>query len=308
MKKYKKIFFSLIYFLFPFFDCSSPEKVSKAILSYLEDKYHHKFKRKEVSMSYDEGNWGTSKLIVYSITKDIDFNVVYDFSRESVTWESCKIELWKRDLLNKLNLYGKNLFQVFKINLYSYEKEGMQSMELPFFEDYKTLLKQVPNLGFTIEIVVDEKNSNFNSRTKENNKWIELLLKISSVLKNFLQEGFVVVNIKLFKNPKAKEPIFQWKLPKENSTPNQTDIQKLISIYNSRDTVSEMFQQANLKEKSGEIEDSIKIYKKIIEKFDSPFKYDAYILNESIYTYESLVKIIDYYKKNGSKKTSDGIC
>ncbi len=85
-------------------------------------------------MSYDEGNWGTSNLVVYSITKDIDFNVVYDFSKESLTWESYKIELWKRDLLNKLNLYGKNLFQVFKINLYSYEKEGMQSMKLPFFE------------------------------------------------------------------------------------------------------------------------------------------------------------------------------
>ncbi len=169
-------------------------------------------------------------------------------------------------------------------------------------KDYKTLLKQVPKLGFTINIVVDEKNSTFHQSTEKNNNWIELLLRISSVLKNFLNEGFVVVNIKLFENPKAKEPIFQWKLPKENSTPNQKDIQKLISIYNSRETAREMFQQANFKEKNGETEDSIKIYKKIIDKFNSPFKYDAYILNESIYTYESLVKIIDYYKKNDNKK------
>lgn len=66
---------------------------------------------------------------------------------------------------------------------------------------------------------------------------------------SFLKKGLSVINIKLYESFKAKEPIFQWKLTKENSNPNQKDIQRLISNYNSINTANEMFQEGNLKEK-----------------------------------------------------------
>jgi len=63
-------------------------------------------------------------------------------------------------------------------------------MELPFFEDYKTLLKKVSKLGFTVEIILDEKISKSIQKTKQDSNWIEILLQISSVFNILLKEGF----------------------------------------------------------------------------------------------------------------------
>lgn len=250
--------------------CTSPEEVRDNVLHDLEAGYNTKFAIHSIDMNHDEGNWGSASLLVYpSDDEALKFRVNYNYSEMRITWEEYKGALWNRGMaVHCSSLLGIPLRDI-KAVITSNNSIAFNSMVLPYSAQFTDIIRQVnkPRIGITLKM-----NSADYSKNRS---------ALTDAAESFLNMGFEKVSMTVsLLSASGEIDVLKFKITQKHHSPSASDLNMLLKSRSSASfkEAGELFNTAVQYAGRGEMKDALKIYMEIIKRYDTPYRYDPYIL------------------------------
>lgn len=277
--------------------CVSPEQVRDNVLKDLDIKYSRKFNLQSINMNHDEGNWGSANLVVFPADDEsLKVHVNYDYSEMILTWEDYKGALWNREMsLYISELLGDSAADI-RASITSKNSIAFDSMSLPYRIRLADVIKEIdrPRISISLKIKPDDV-----SRSAK---------RLSDAAESLLKYGFEKVSFKaeLITADRLND-ILKFKVTKKIHSPSISVLSKLLT---SKESVSikeakTMYDKAVSSQKQSDINNALRIYLDIIEKYDNPYRYDPYILLESHNVIESAFAAAEILRGQGKTAESE---
>ncbi|MCB1137788.1 MAG: hypothetical protein KDK23_03490 [Leptospiraceae bacterium] len=271
--------------------CASSESVRQKSLEYLEGRYRESFLVSSIDMQRNEGNWGVALLEVSpQRIPELRFRLNYNYSRDQVIYEDYLLELWGFLLLEKLKASHVTIMDRATVMDFKLARKGsgaVNTRDFPVQKDLNGLsLLEEPTGILALDLTGPVDRST--------------LLLLSEILRSLRNQGLQKACLDINFTGSDGPGSLRVQSYGKHGIPGPAELQRLLQ-KEGEPTAFALSQRdydraLKLMGAAGELQsqqskrEALRIFESIVQKYDSPFRWDPYVVAQSANVYESMYR------------------